>query len=75
MKIMGGKQIPDTGEMGAFVTAIYPILADQLHGELDIGQFGYNRRGVRERWGREKECERVWKKRERGGGGGENNNL
>ncbi|KAK3733852.1 hypothetical protein RRG08_031793 [Elysia crispata] len=37
MKIMGGKQIPDTGEMGAFVTAIYPILADQLHGELDIG--------------------------------------
>ncbi|CAG5117897.1 unnamed protein product, partial [Candidula unifasciata] len=37
MKIVGGKQIPGTKELGAFVTAIYPIIADQLHGELDVG--------------------------------------
>ncbi|KAH9490645.1 hypothetical protein Btru_052216 [Bulinus truncatus] len=37
MKIVGGKEIPGTNELGAYVTAIYPIIADQLHGELDVG--------------------------------------
>lgn len=38
MKIVGGKEIPGTHELGAYVTAIYPIIADQLHGELDVGK-------------------------------------
>lgn len=37
MKIVGGKKAAGSKELGAYVTAIYPILADQLHGELDIG--------------------------------------
>ncbi|KAK0062512.1 serine-rich adhesin for platelets-like isoform X3 [Biomphalaria pfeifferi] len=37
MKIVGGKEIPGTNDIGAYVTAIYPIIADQLHGELDVG--------------------------------------
>lgn len=45
MKIVGGKQIPGTKEVGAFVTAIYPIIADQLHGELDVGKLYLRYRG------------------------------
>ncbi|PVD25128.1 hypothetical protein C0Q70_15626 [Pomacea canaliculata] len=38
MKIVGGKEISGTSETGAFVTAIYPgLIADQLHGELEVG--------------------------------------
>ncbi|XP_050412388.1 regulating synaptic membrane exocytosis protein 2 [Patella vulgata] len=38
MKIVGGKQIPGTKETGAYVTAIYSGgVADQLHGELEVG--------------------------------------
>ncbi|XP_071081619.1 uncharacterized protein [Haliotis cracherodii] len=38
MKIVGGKQIPGTNQIGAFVTSIYPGgIAEQLHGELEIG--------------------------------------
>ena len=39
MKIVGGKQIPGTDEIGAYVATIYPgVIADQLHGELDVGE-------------------------------------
>jgi len=39
MKIVGGKTVPGTGEVGAYVTAIYPGgVAEQLHGELQIGK-------------------------------------
>ena len=38
MKIVGGKIIPGTNEVGAYVAAIYPGgVADQLHGELREG--------------------------------------
>ena len=40
MKIVGGKSITGSDVIGAFVTAIYPIIADQLHGELDVGKWG-----------------------------------
>lgn len=41
MKIVGGKQIPGTNQIGAFVTSIYPGgIAEQLHGELEIGRSG-----------------------------------
>ncbi|KAJ8301350.1 hypothetical protein KUTeg_020337, partial [Tegillarca granosa] len=36
MKIVGGKTVPGSTEVGAFVTAIYPGgVAEQLHGELE----------------------------------------
>ncbi|XP_069141623.1 protein piccolo-like isoform X2 [Argopecten irradians] len=38
MKIVGGKTMPWTNEVGAYVTAIYPGgVAEQLHGELQEG--------------------------------------
>lgn len=38
MKIVGGKTVPGSTEVGAFVTAIYPGgVAEQLHGELEEG--------------------------------------
>ena len=38
MKIVGGKIIPGTNEVGAYVAAIYPGgVADKLHGELREG--------------------------------------
>lgn len=40
MKIVGGKIIPGTEEVGAYVAAIYPGgIADQLHGELQEGMW------------------------------------
>lgn len=38
MKIVGGKMVPGTNDVGAFVTRIHPGgVADQLHGELQEG--------------------------------------
>lgn len=38
LKIVGGKFIPGTNEVGAYVAKIYPGgVADQLHGELQEG--------------------------------------
>ena len=39
MKIVGGKIIPGTNAVGAYVAAIFPGgVADQLHGELQEGE-------------------------------------
>lgn len=38
MKIVGGRVIPGTDQVGAYVSAIFPGgVADQLHGELQEG--------------------------------------
>ena len=40
MKIIGGRTIPGTETVGAYVAAIFPGgIADQLHGELREGMF------------------------------------
>lgn len=43
MKIIGGRTIPGTSTVGAYVATIYPGgIADQLHGELREGNQIYN---------------------------------
>lgn len=43
MKIIGGKRIPGSDEVGTYVATIYPGgVADQLHGELQEGKSRLN---------------------------------